>query len=185
MANKNSAQECQTEASPRDALNVDDAGLILLWPYLSRYFDQTELLKDNQFRSDAAAARGVMLLRFLATGETSSKDPKLALAKVLCGLPFEAPIPKSIDLDKFERTVSEGLLAAVWQNWTVLKNSSIDSLRGAFLQREGSLTRREEPIWRLKVEPESFDILLDRLPWTIGMVKLPFMAHPISMQWRS
>jgi hypothetical protein len=100
-------------------------------------------------------------------------------------VPFEVPIPKSIDLNKFERTVLEDLLAAVCQNWTVLKNSLIDSPRGAFLQREGSLTGRDELIRGLKVEPESFDILLVRLPWTIGIVKLPFMAHPISVQWRS
>jgi Contractile injection system tape measure protein len=52
----------------------------------------------------------------------------------------------------------------------------------AFLQRRGAL-REEESGWRLQPEPESYDVLLGRLPWGLATVKLPWMTRPLYTDW--
>jgi hypothetical protein len=35
----------------------------------------------------------------------------------------------------------------------------------------------------LRVEPESFDMLLGLLPWGLGLVRLPWMTQPLFTEW--
>jgi hypothetical protein len=65
-----------------------------------------------------------------------------------------------------------------------LGNTSVEGLREAFLRREG-LMRREADGWTLTVSPRAYDMLLDRLPWGFGVVKLRWMAGPIHVKWRN
>jgi hypothetical protein len=37
----------------------------------------------------------------------------------------------------------------------------------------------------LEVAPRTYDMLLDRLPWSISLVKLPWMTAPIHVDWRN
>ena len=83
---------------------------------------------------------------------------------------------------KREREEGEALLAAVIGHWKALGKNSVDGLRVAFLQRRGAL-REEEAGWRLQLEPESFDVLLGRLPWGLATVKLPWMTRPLYTDW--
>jgi len=34
------------------------------------------------------------------------------------------------------------------------------------------------------VEPRSFDMLLDRLPWSIATLRLPWMDRVLHVDWR-
>jgi hypothetical protein len=52
----------------------------------------------------------------------------------------------------------------------------------SFLQRRG-LLRNIGSSWQLQVEPESFDLLLGKLPWGISIVRLPWMTRPIFTDW--
>ena len=52
----------------------------------------------------------------------------------------------------------------------------------SFLQRPGWLGRSERG-WLLRVEPASFDLLLTSLPWTLSLVKLPWMPQPLHVEW--
>ncbi|HRF39189.1 MAG TPA: contractile injection system tape measure protein, partial [Saprospiraceae bacterium] len=68
-------------------------------------------------------------------------------------------------------------------NWGALGSTSPDGLRGNFLVRDGKLTRTD--LGRLlQVEAQSYDLLLDRLPWGINMVKLPWMEDMLFVEWR-
>ncbi len=167
----------------RELLFVQDAGAVLLWPFLVHYFDRVGLLEEGRFASEEAAARGVMLIHYLATAGTATEEPQLVLPKLLCGVPFETPVAPRIDLTEMEETVSDELLNVVCQNWPPLRNSSVEALRETFLLREGSLSWLEERIWVLNVTAKPYDMLLGQLPWTLSTFKTPLMQHPMMVQW--
>jgi len=75
------------------------------------------------------------------------------------------------------------LLQAVIGHWDALRNTTPDGLRGTFLTRPGKLSQRPDGDYLLQVESQSFDILLERLPWGIGVVKLPWMERMLWVEW--
>jgi len=75
------------------------------------------------------------------------------------------------------------LLGAVLQAWTPLRNSSVGTLREAFLQREGRLELGENN-WTLKVAAKPYDMLLDTVPWPFRMIKNRWMTTALLVQWR-
>ena len=162
---------------------IDNAGLILLAPYLPRYFEMLDLLKDNKFKSRAAAERGIHLLQFLLNSRTDSFEYELVLNKVLCGVEAGKPIVKSIEITDKEVEASEGLLKGVVANWPILKNTSIDGLRESFLQREAHLQLKNDS-WQLLVQSKAFDMLMDSIPWSFSTIKLGWMKRPIHVEWR-
>ncbi len=167
-----------------DALYIHNAGLVILAPFLPRYFDALEMVKNQAFVSEEAAARGVHLLQYLASGLTETEEHLLVFNKILCGLPLETPVPLSIEPTEKELATSGQLLNSVLQNWEKMKNSPVENLRGTFFIREGRLLENEQS-WQLKVESKSFDILLEFLPWTYSMVKLPWMSKRIDVEWKT
>ncbi|MEM9024020.1 MAG: contractile injection system tape measure protein, partial [Bacteroidota bacterium] len=172
------------EELPTDALFVANAGLVLLWPYLTRYLAQLELLQAQEFKSAKAARRAVHLLQHLVTGK-QEKVPEfeLVLNKVLCGLDTADPMENRIRFKKAEIELSGSLLDGVIQHWSALGNTSVEGLRNSFLMREGKLSFGEDH-WLLQVEQRGWDVLLDRLPWSISRVKLPWMEHQLIVNWR-
>lgn len=82
------------------------------------------------------------------------------------------------------RMEANALLEAVVRNWPVLKNTSADGLREAFLQRPGQLLWQEaQERWLVRVERRAHDLLLEQLPWTISMVKLGWMEEMVVVEW--
>ncbi|MGS0755737.1 contractile injection system tape measure protein [Roseateles sp. GG27B] len=76
------------------------------------------------------------------------------------------------------------MLAAVRNHWKALENTSAEGLRLSFLQRRG-LLRRAEGAWQLHLQAEAFDVLFDLLPWSISLVKLPWMPLPLMVEWHA
>ena len=37
--------------------------------------------------------------------------------------------------------------------------------------------------WRLEVARMGHDVLLDKIPWGIGFIKLPWMEEPLFVEW--
>ncbi len=74
------------------------------------------------------------------------------------------------------------LLESTISYWTSLKATSVSGLRTAFIQREGIL-QRQHGGWSLKIERTGYDMLIDKLPWGIGLVKLPWMNEPLHTDW--
>jgi hypothetical protein len=169
----------------RESFQVTGAGLVLVWPLLEHYFRSLALTSDGAFRTTQDAARGVLLLHHLATGDDGAPEPVLVLGKLLCGVPFDTPIPRRLELTEEERTWSLQLLSVVTQRWTPLVNTSIPTLRETFLQRDGRLARGVDETWELTVATRAYDVLLDRLPWSLSPVRLPWMPNLLHVRWRS
>jgi hypothetical protein len=168
---------------PDEPLFIGNAGLVLATPYLPRLFEMLGLVRDKAFASPDGAARAVLLCEYLVSGEASAPEPLLALNKLVCGLPLAAPVPRAIELLPQEREAIEGLLQALITHWTALGKTSVAGLRQTFLQREGRLEHSDEA-WQLQVQPQTFDMLLDRLPWGYTPVRFPWMPEVLHVHWR-
>ncbi|NRB51208.1 MAG: hypothetical protein HRU41_26285 [Saprospiraceae bacterium] len=165
-----------------DSLYIHNAGLVILGPFLPRYFSELDMLEDKQFRSIEDAERAVLLLQYLCAGQTEMAEHLLVFNKVLCGLSISDPVPIEIELTDLEQEVSHLLFHSVLQNWEQMKNSSVENLQASFLLREG-LLREEDNGWTLHVESAGYDILLEFLPWTLSIVSLPWMTKRIEVVW--
>lgn len=166
-----------------DAIFVNNAGLILLHPYYIRLFQMFNLKKGLVFKDLASAMKGAHILQFLVNGKTDLPEHELVLNKILCGIKTFEPLDKQIELSDQEKESCLSLIAAVTQHWTILKNTSVEGFQSSFLQREGKLTENDEH-WQLVVEPKTFDVVIDQIPWQITTVKLPDMPKPLYVQWR-
>ena len=78
----------------------------------------------------------------------------------------------------------DALLEAVVRHWDALGSTSVEGLRASFLARAGKLSERADGDYLLQVEAQSFDILLDRLPWSVSIVELPWMERQLWVEWR-
>lgn len=156
------------------------AGIVLLHPFLPALFERLGIAgEDALLQPDRAFG----VVHFLATGERRAPEHTLVLAKLLCGFPIEAPAGAASDLPEEDAAEAGNLLSAVINHWRALGGASPDALRGTFLTRPGKLSRRGEDDL-LQVEPQSFDLLLDRLPWAIGAIRLPWMKRILWVEWR-
>lgn len=163
-------------------LFVENAGLVILWPFLARFLETLGLVAQGRFPTGSARERAALLLQHLAEGGSEWAEHRLALNKLLCGLPLDAPLPRAIELTEAERGECEALLASIIAHWKALKQTSVRGLREAFLLRAGILTRQAQG-WKLEVARTGYDVLLDELPWGIGLVLLPWMEEPVFVQW--
>lgn len=159
---------------------VDSAGIVLLHPFLPALFERLDVASEGKL---IQPDRALSLLHFLATRETRAPEYALLLPKLLCGLPLDEPVGPPVELTDGEIAEAENLLVTVIGHWEALGDASPDALRGTFLARSGKLSRREDDDL-LQVEPQSFDVLLDRLPWGIGAIRLPWMARMLWVEWR-
>lgn len=160
---------------------LDNAGLVLLHPFLPRFFEGLGLVEHGQLRQPE---RALCLLHFLATGQLTAPEHALTLPKLLCAVPLAQPVATALALTAAEIDEAQGLLQAVIRHWTALRSTAPDALRGTFLARAGKLTPRPDSAdWLLQVEPMSYDILLGQLPWGISMLQLPWMPQLLRVEW--
>ena len=173
-------------ASDEFPLFVNHAGLVLIHPFISPFFEATGVKETgSKAIADSQMARAAALLHFLATGQTELYEYELGLIKILLGLEPETPLLVGEGLiQECDREEAETVLQSVINYWTVLKNTSVDGLRSSFLQRSG-LLRKTENGWSLQVEHQSFDILLKHLPWSISIIKLSWMKQPLYTEWQT
>lgn len=159
----------------QDGEYVVNAGVVLLHPFLPRFFETLGVADgDRLLQPD----RALCLLHHLATGETSAPEYDLSMAKVLCEVPREEPVTV-LELGAHDLAEADVLLRAAIGHWDVLRGTGPDGLRGTFLTRAGNLHDR-----LLRIETQSFDILLDQLPWGLSMIQLPWMSRLLLVEWR-
>ncbi len=162
---------------------INNAGLVLLNPFFVLFFEELGLTKKNVFKDFHSKNQAALLLQYLSDGKTQSFENELVLNKILCEIPLSMPIEKDLILNEKIKTESENLLNAVIKHWSPLKNTSPDSLRNTFLQREGKLVKNENGGWKLIIQHQTFDILISKLPWTISIIKLPWMKNMLQVEW--
>lgn len=191
-ANPNAAANT-VEASAKTAAQEDpkldegvpllNAGMVLAAPYLPRLFSMLKLTVDGRFVDFYAAERAVHLLQFMVNGHTESAEYQLLLNKLICGIGTSIPISPDIVLSENEKSITEQLLQGMIQNWSTIGKTSISGLRETFLQRPGWISLQEDA-WQLKVQTGTFDMLLDRLPWSFSIIKYAWMDKPVHVTWR-
>jgi hypothetical protein len=167
---------------PSDTIYINNAGLVLLHPFLPALFSHLKLIEENAWIDEAAVYKAILATQFMVTGKDETEEFDLVLNKILCGFESDEVVPTTIKLDEETKTECENLLKAVITHWEVLRNTSIDGLREAFLQRNGKLSKVDGG-WLLQVEQKAIDILLNHLPWGIGIIKLPWMNEMIHVDW--
>jgi len=168
---------------PDEVLYVSNAGLVILHPFLSSFFKGLDLLDDeNQFTSAETQIKAAVLLYYLQCGLEEYKEWEMPLNKILCGMATDELISDDIILNEHEKEECNLLLQSVIEYWTALKGASIEALQSTFFVREGKVTIKENH-WLIQVERTGVDILLDRLPWGIGTIKLPWLKALIYIEW--
>lgn len=129
---------------------IANAGQVLLAPWLPRLFDAAGLLSDGAFADREAAEKTVHLLQYAVDGEIGTPESRLALNKVLCGVPQDVPLQRPEDIDDSASILVEQLLGSLCANWPGLEGTSTGGLQTSFLQREGRL-RLVDDTWQLLV----------------------------------
>jgi hypothetical protein len=180
-----SEADAETPSSEFTAV-VSYAGLILVHPFLGRFFENLKIKSPNEPRLfPSEIPRAAAALHFLATGRDEPYEFELGMIKILLGLRLESPVSVAEGLlSADDREECEALLKAVIEHWNALKNTSTEGLRASFLDRRGFVLEDEQG-WHVQVEPRSFDLLLNRLPWGITTVWLPWITKPILTDWRT
>ena len=165
-------------------LLVRNAGLVLLIPFIQRFLVKTGSMPADSIEIPFdTLPRAAALLSFLATGDHCLQEFELPLVKVLLGIDPRTAVPVAEEaLEERDKDEAKALLQAVVNHWSSLKGTSAEGFRSSFLRRAG-LLREEDGAWRLDVERKSYDILLEQLPWTISVAKLPWMNKSVLVQW--
>jgi hypothetical protein len=171
------------EGLPPESIYIANAGLILLWPFLGRYFRRLNLVGAKEFNDEASRMRAILLIQYLVTGKKESPEYELALNKLLCGATMDMEIDMEIDITEEEINLSNSLLTGAITNWEKLKGTRIGTFRETFLQRNGSLYYMNNR-WELKVEKKAYDVLLETLPWGIQMIQMSWMKERLVVLWR-
>lgn len=164
----------------KEGVFTNCAGVVLLHPFLPRFFEGLGICEKKDLLQPE---RALCLLHYLATGNRFAPEYDLLLPKVLCNVPPDAPVDSRIELTAAEEQEAAALLSAVIRHWEALGNCSDENLRGSFLTRPGKLSQRDGE-YLLQVETRSYDVLLDRLPWGLGLVQLPWMQKVLWVEWR-
>lgn len=172
-----------TEKHIDEGLFVQEAGIVLLHPFLHSFFRRLDVISEGNFINDLLHQKALYLLHYLATGNTTAQEYELTMAKILCGYPFEETVDINLLISENELSEAEDLPVAAIQQWEILKDTSATGFREGFLQRNGKLLTKQGQLY-LQVETSPIDMLLDHLPWNLSMIKLPWMEGLLRVEWR-
>jgi len=173
-----------TDPADPDELAVDDGGLVILWPFLDTLLSRLELIDPEQrvFLGEEARNQAIALLSFLVEGDPEPPEWRLPLAKVLAGLSPLAPWRLEEPLKPEALAEGERLLEAVIAHAGLAEKVRPEDLRNLVLRRPAVLSSRTGA-WLLRVERRAEDALLERLPWGWSWIRLPWMEHPLQVEW--
>lgn len=163
-------------------LVVNNAGLILLHPFLKHFFLELKILNENGNFNSNKENIAVQALHYLASCNENVFESSLVFEKFLCNIPLKKTIIKKSLLSDKIKGEAENLLKAAIRNWPELKNTSPNGMRELFLQREGKLVFNKGR-YKVIVERKPQDLLLDRLKWNISVIKLPWKKDLILIEW--
>ncbi|PWN64205.1 contractile injection system tape measure protein [Chryseobacterium viscerum] len=171
----------QEDLLQNDGQYIQNAGLILIHPFIKTFFEHCDLLhpKTQQLTDPELCAH---LLHYIATGNTNAPEYDMIFEKFLCNIPMSQTINKHVKLSRKHKTQAKNVIESVQHNWSPMKKSSVALLQNEFFQRPGKLATTDYD-YTLTVERRTQDILLDRLGWGIGLVKLPWQEKFIFINW--
>ncbi|GAA3630096.1 contractile injection system tape measure protein [Flavivirga jejuensis] len=161
---------------------VNNAGLVLLHPFLKQFFKNLKFLSENNEILNEKIPEAIYVLHYLATKQENPNEHDLLCEKFICNIPFEEAILPIKSITKEHKTACNDLLSSVLTHWPALKTKDVDVLRSEFLTREGKITITAEKE-KLFVQRKTVDILLDRLPWNLGIMSLPWKKNMVFLEW--
>lgn len=165
-----------------DIFYVNNAGLVILHPFLPTLFEKSGLTENNEWITMQAMQKAVLLTHYLVFGEEEIEENQLILNKILCGVPLQDVINTQLILETDEKQLCNDLLNAVLEHWSVMRNSSKEALQETFLKREGKLEIQANG-FEMWMEEKGYDILLEQLPWGIGTINTPWMEFYLTCNW--
>jgi hypothetical protein len=174
--------EDETLLYDKDEIYVENAGLVLFWPYLTTFFRACGLLDQNNFKDSFSHNKALYILQYLASSGNEIEEHLLVLNKIMSGWPIDQ-VPQRYELSAMEKEEADHLVATLVEHWKVLKDTSPESLRETFIRRPGILTSTDGQDWKLRVEKRGVDILMGALPWGISIIRLPWMEYTIRVEW--
>ncbi len=167
----------------KSLISLNNSGLIILWPYLYTLCEKLNYMKNKKFINDEDQNRAVMLSQYLVTGSTTILEEDIVLNKILFGLRPNKYVDCKIELKENELQMCDLLLNSVLQNWPQMSNTQVETFRESFLKREGVLNKTETDDYELTVKKESFDVILETIPWNINRIQTIFMKNKITVEW--
>ena len=100
----------------------------------------------------------------------------------MLGLHPETPLPVCAGLvQPGDREEAEALLQSVITHWSAL--DPVNPRTPRLFSATPGVARAAECGWTLQVERLTLTCCSDQLPWSIGIVKLPWMQTAIYTEW--
>ena len=164
-----------------ESIYINNAGLVLFNPYITTFLSKLGMTEKGKFKDEESAFRSVHLLQLLVS-EASYEEHELVLNKILCNLPVSSAIPMDIEIKPAEKQLAKELIEVTMKRWKKGSSGSKESFRASFINRDGRLSMINEE-WHLKVDQRGYDVILQTLPWSYGMIKLPWMLKPLLVEW--
>jgi hypothetical protein len=171
-----------TETEDQEGIYIRNAGLVILHPFLPELFKTLDLFGENGWKGELSSHTAIHVVEYLVTGTDEYPEFNLPLNKIICGMETNEVLKTVEPLTMEIKAECDKVLRAVIQHWNALKNTGIDALRETYLQRFGKLTNVDHG-WSLQAEPKVMDVLLGRLPWGIGTIRLPWMKSLLFTEW--
>ena len=163
-------------------LSVKNAGIVILNSYIPILFERLVFINNHKFGVSESQHRAVHALEYLSIGSDHYSDSAQSLNNVLCGMALSKPASESVEFSDDEKQLMDGLLKSAIAHWPAIGQSSVDGFRGNWLVRDGLLTEYDDK-WELRVAKRSFDILLNKSPFSFSMIKYPWMEKPLHVNW--
>jgi hypothetical protein len=179
---RNASETQRSNQQKVTELYVENAGLVLLHPFLPQFFSELDFTEKNQWKEKTSQEMAARVLHYLVAAEDEYDERVYSLNKILCGLHPADVVENGGPLPPETKEVGEVLLSSVIAHWKQLKNTGTEAFRQTFLLRAGKLVRMDEG-WLLQVEAKAVDVLLGYLPWGIGVIKLPWMKEIVYVEW--
>lgn len=176
-----SIETIQEDVNQNEGQYIQNAGLILIHTFIKTLFEHCELIdpKTQQLTDPELCAH---LLHYIATGKINAPEYDMIFEKFLCNIPMHQTINRHIKLSRKHKTQAKNVIESVQHNWAPMKKSSAALLQNEFFQRPGKLVITDSD-YTLIVERKTQDILLEKLSWGIGLVKLPWQKKFIFVNW--
>jgi hypothetical protein len=176
------AGEIKPETELSKGIMASNAGLIILWPYLTRLFKKFDLIGDGLFRGEEEQIRAMFMLNYLAGNGSETSEEVMLVPKILCGADLDMPLAAEHVLPDKTKQECRVLLQSVIENWSAIGATSVRGLQETFLRRE-ALIKQKNDSWVFSFERKGTDVLIDRLPYGISLILFKWINYNIHVLW--
>ncbi|NDV82954.1 contractile injection system tape measure protein [Bacteroides sp. 51] len=173
----------------KEPVHVENAGVVLMYPYLSMLFRRLGMTPSNPYvlADKEAQLRAIFLLQYIVYGDdkTKFKEEELFLNKIIVN--WEGgPLPAEYKLEESDKKLVNDMLEAAKNSWQKMRGTAVMTFRIAFLQRPGLIKPSDdEHIVNLDVEEKPYDLLFESLPWSIAYSRIFNSEKRFKIKWKN